>query len=104
MMLREVGSVLQRLGAATLTQLAVELSARPSEVAPLLEFWERRGDVRRCARETTPVCGRSCRRCPIGARGPASPATASRGSDARAGAIVYEWVRPARSSPAAQLS
>ena len=94
MTLTSVRSALTRLGAATLAQLAAELSASPPDVDALLEFWERRGNVRRCATVLTTGCGTSCRRCPLGAA--AEGAALSRAPDPvprGAAPVVYEWVR-----------
>lgn len=94
MTLRDVGRALERLEAATLTQLAAELGASPGEVEVLLEFWERRGNVRRCDLQATTACGTTCRACPIGGSR-ATPTDAPPGD--RAGATtVYEWVNRER--------
>ncbi len=95
MTLRDVGRALEHLEAATLTQLAAELGASPREVEVLLEFWERRGDARRCTHQATTACGTTCRACPIGS------APAGRGADGASprrdgGTVVYEWVRRER--------
>ncbi|MFW5690089.1 MAG: FeoC-like transcriptional regulator [Spirochaetota bacterium] len=84
MTLREVGSALRRMQAATLSQLAAELASTPREIEPLLAFWEHRGDVRRCGSPEAAGCGTSCRSCPIG-RTPRSQDVARR-------AEVYEWI------------
>ena len=98
MTLREVGSTLERLGSATLTQLAAELGASPREVEMLLEFWTRRGNVTRCSAIASGACGTSCTRCPLGvarADGRAEDGAASV-------ATVYEWRdRPDRAAATA---
>ena len=91
MTLREVGSALERLGTATLTQLAAELGTSPREVDVLLDFWERRGDVRRCDLQATSACGTRCRACPIGSARTTS-ATAQPGEPGAGATAVYEWV------------
>jgi hypothetical protein len=89
--LRDVGSTLERLGSATLTQLAAELSASPRDVEVLLEFWERRGNVRRCSMIATSACGTTCTRCPLG-KPSSKPARRAEQPVGRVDASVYEWV------------
>ena len=105
MTLRELGSTLERMKAATLTQLAAEMGASPREIEPLLAFWEHRGNVRRCSRPQASGCGTRCRACPLG-RGsaPGRKKGGRTGADTRAtgrmtagvatlqSATVYEWV------------
>ncbi|MFW5745750.1 MAG: FeoC-like transcriptional regulator [Spirochaetota bacterium] len=94
MTLRDVGSTLERLEAATLTQLAAELGASPHDVEVLLDFWIRRGDVRRCTMEATSACGTSCRACPIGTSRTQGARTTGPGASRRSRRpVVYEWVR-----------
>ena len=89
MTLTDLRTALRGLGAASLTQLAAELGSSPREVALLLEFWQRRGDVRTCTAIAGPACGTTCRACPVGA----APRGASCGATATAQApVVYEWV------------
>ncbi|MFP4068035.1 MAG: FeoC-like transcriptional regulator [Spirochaetaceae bacterium] len=89
MILRDVRRTLKSLEVATTGQLAAELSAKRSEVESALQFWIRRGDVTLCAEEAGPVCGSTCRRCPLGnARGGANLGVVR--STGRQ--TVYEWV------------
>ncbi len=98
MTLRDVAAALERMKAATLTQLAAELEAPPREVEPLLDFWERRGTIRRCADSLTGGCGSTCRACPLAQR---RPSVEMRTPPQRT-AVVYEWV--GGSHPAARAS
>lgn len=88
MTLRKVGTTLQTLRAASLGQLAAELSAPRSDVESALSFWIRRGDVRLCEAGAEPACGTTCTKCPLG-RSPKMMETAGRGAT---GPHVYEWV------------
>ena len=98
MILREVRNTLKDLEAATAGQLAAELSARRSEVEAALEFWVHRGDVKVCDDAAGPVCGTTCKRCPIGNL-PKAKAHGAGGQAGRFAArvglsapVVYEWV------------
>ena len=95
MTLREVGSALERLGTATLTQLAAEIGQPPREVEVLLEFWERRGNARRCDLQATTACGTACRACPVGSARTGATAAPAR-PPAGGATTVYEWVRRER--------
>lgn len=88
MILRQVGDVLKDLEAATVGQLAAELSVSRAEVESALDFWIHRGDVRRCESVAGPACGTTCTRCPIGklprkkSAGPIAGDSAARGDTA----------------------
>ena len=96
MTLREVGSTLERLGSATLTQLAAELGASPREVEMLLEFWTRRGNVTRCSAIASGACGTSCTRCPLGV----ARASGTGRDEAASRTTVYEWCSRPREAAA----
>ncbi len=90
MTLRDVASALERMKAATLTQLSAELETTPRELEPLLDFWEHRGDIRRCPDSRTGGCGSTCRACAFGQR--RSARSAERGTRRHESPEVYEWV------------
>ncbi|MFO8065364.1 MAG: FeoC-like transcriptional regulator [Spirochaetota bacterium] len=88
MILQDVRRRLKTMEGATASQLAAELSAGRSEVEAALDFWIRRGDVTRCEDSSSPACGTSCTRCPIGSL----PKASSARRRSAPSPVVYEWV------------
>jgi hypothetical protein len=88
MTLRSVGDALRTMRAATLSQLAAELSAPQHEIEALLAFWEHRGNVERCSSPQASGCGTACKACPIGSTPGGVPVAREESQT-----VVYEWVR-----------